>query len=79
MPPHGAYVDRLGPDKSAQTCILIRAFAVWLQNHCILQNHHENIPYTPLLYSKTGIYIDCGYLLELPQQDGYNEYLQSMF
>ena len=60
--------------------------------------HHENMPvsfwppWTPLLYSKTGVYrilhcfflfllknIDCGYSLEPPCQDGSNKHPQSMF
>ena len=51
---------------------------------------NEDPPYTPLLYSKTGVYrgihyflillqnIDCGYSLELPHGSS-NEYPQSMF
>ena len=60
--------------------------------------HQENMsvkclpPYTPLLYSKTGVYrgipiflifvpkhIDCGYSLEPPRGGGSNVYPQSMF
>ena len=63
-----------------------------------LQTHRENMsiqyipPYTPLLYSKTGVCrgipiflkfliqnIDCGYSLEPPRRGCFNVYPQSMF
>ena len=76
--------------------IPVNNFSVMLV-HMYQQYHQENMsvycipPYTPLLYSKTGVRrgipiflfllqnIDCGYSLEPPRRGGSNVYPQSMF